>query len=291
MTAVFGNCLHQKLAEQHIYLTRLRRFYAFIAGTATLLPLLFASINWPSFEAELSAAAHDLTRVLFRVLHLAFLTVGVLMFFDVKASPSPRNMGLGVVAGWPVFLTFYYLAALSVGYFSGYTLLVFGKDVAYRWGQATGLLRALNTGVTVLLWVAAFGLPALLFRVNYPHIRDFTNPVVAQFGNEMAKSLPPKPAIVLADDKDRLYLTMGASQRLNLPDQYAFVESRALTHREYLRLFGGPLPGLSQRAQETGQPAGEFTQPQSAICWRILSSGSRSIICIPVSAVTLNWSA
>ena len=153
------------------------------------------------------------------------------MFFDVKASPSPRNMGLGVSAGWPSFLTFYYLAALSVGYFSGYVLLVFGKEVAYRWGRATGLLRALNLGL------AAFGLPALLIRVNYPHIRDFTSPVVTQFGDEMAKSLPAKPAFVLADDKDRLYLTMGASQKLNLPDQYTFIESRSLVHREYLRFL------------------------------------------------------
>ena len=255
----FWELLHQKLTEQKIFLTRMPRFYAFIAGTATLLPILFASINWPSFEGELSSAAHDLTRALFRALHIAFLAVGVLMFFDVKASPSPRNMGLGVIAGWPAFLTFYYLAALSVGYFSGYVLLVFGKDVAFRWGQATGLLRALNTGVTGLLWLAAFGLPALLFRVNYPHIRDFTNPVVAQFGNEMAGSLPPRPAIVLADDKDRLYLTIGASQRLNLPDQYAFIESRSLMHREYLSFLMERYPAFRKELKKPDSLPEEIT--------------------------------
>ena len=114
------------------------------------------------------------------------------MFFDVQLSPSPRNMGMGVIAGTPGFLSFYYLAALSVGYFSGYVLLVFGKDVDYRWGQATGILRVINGVVTGLLWVAAIGLPALLFCMNYPHIRDFNGPVVAQFGQEMAKSLPAK---------------------------------------------------------------------------------------------------
>jgi tetratricopeptide (TPR) repeat protein len=258
----FWELLHQKLAEQKIYLTRLPRFYAFVAGTATLVPLLFASINWPSFEGELSAAAHDLTRILFRVLHIVFLAVGVSMFFDVKASPSPRNMGLGVSAGWPSFLTFYYLAALSVGYFSGYVLLVFGKEVAYRWGRATGLLRALNLGLAALLWVAAFGLPALLIRVNYPHIRDFTSPVVTQFGDEMAKSLPAKPAFVLADDKDRLYLTMGASQKLNLPDQYTFIESRSLVHREYLRFLVDRYPAFRKELKDPDSLPEEITGAQ-----------------------------
>ena len=67
----------------------------------TLIPLLFAAINWPSFEGELNAGAHNLTRVLFRVLHIVFLAVGVLMFFDVELSPSPRNMGMGVFRDRP----------------------------------------------------------------------------------------------------------------------------------------------------------------------------------------------
>ncbi len=255
----FWELLRQKLSEQKIYLTHLPRYYAFVAGTATLVPLFFASINWPSFEGELSPGAHDLTRVLFRTLHIAFLAVGALMFFDVKASPSPRNMGLGVSPGWPAFLTFYYLAALSVGYFSGYVLLVFGKDVAYRWGRATGILRALNTGMTVLLWAAALGLPALLFRVNFPHIQDFTSPVVAQFGNELAKSLPAKPAVVLADDPARLYLTMGARQKLNLPDQYTFIESRSLVHREYLRYLVDRYPAFRKELKNPDNLPEEFT--------------------------------
>jgi tetratricopeptide (TPR) repeat protein len=146
--------------------------------------------------------------------------------------------------GGPGFLSFYYLAALSVGYFSGYVLLVFGRDVVFRWGQATGVLRALNMAVVGLLWAAAIGLPAILFYVNFPHIRDFNGPVVAEFGNEMAGALPAKPAIVLADDPARLYLAMGASQRLGLAGQHAFVESPALLHGEYLRYLADRYPSF-----------------------------------------------
>jgi tetratricopeptide (TPR) repeat protein len=240
----FWGLLHDKMAEQHFYLLRLPRYFVAIAAMPTLLPLFFAAIYWPSTEGDLSAGAHDLTRLLFRLLHVGFLAIGVLMFFDVKISASPRRMGFGVVEGVPTFLSFYYLAALSVGYFSGYVLLVFGKEVEYRWGQAAGLVRSINLTLTGLLWSAVIGLPVLLFWWDYPHIRDYNNPVVAQFGIEMAKSLPARPAIVLADDPYRLYLAMGAARRLGLTNQYTFIESRELIHREYLRYLADRYPSF-----------------------------------------------
>jgi predicted Zn-dependent protease len=240
----FWELLHQKLAEQHLYLIRMPRYVAFIAGLWTLVPLLFAAINWSSFQGELSAGAHTMASMFFRVLHIVFLAVGVLMFFDIKSGPSPRNMGMGVIAATPGFLSFYYLAAVGVGYFSGYALLVFGKDVVFRWGQATGILRVLNGVVVGLLWLAAIGLPALLFCENYQHIQDFNNPAVAQFGKDMAKTLPATPAVVLADDPAVLYLAMGASQSLGLPDQYTFIESRGLLHVEYLRYLVNRYPAF-----------------------------------------------
>ena len=179
------------------------------------------------------------------------------MFFDVELSPSPRKMGMGVLAGSPGFLSFYYLAALSVGYFSGYVLLVFGKDVAYRWGRATGILRLFNGVVTGLLWVAAIGLPAILFYGNFRHIRDSNGSAVSQFANEMAKSLPPMPAVVLADDPARLYLAMGASQRLGLPDQYTFIESRSLVHREYLRYLADRYPAFRKEVEDRTPARGD----------------------------------
>jgi len=45
--AGFWALLHQKLAEQYLYLTGIRRFYPAIAMVPTLIPLLFAGINWP----------------------------------------------------------------------------------------------------------------------------------------------------------------------------------------------------------------------------------------------------
>jgi hypothetical protein len=105
--------------------------------------------------------------------------------------------------------------------------------------------------VVGLLWAAAIGFPAMLFYGNFPHIRDLNSPAVAEFGKEMARALPSKPVVVLADDPARLYLAMGAARSLGLPDQYTFVESRSLAHREYLRYLAGRDPSIRK---ELGSP-------------------------------------
>ncbi len=259
----FVELLRQKLAEQYLFLTRIPRYYAAIASVPTLLPLFYAAIKWRSSTDDLAAGAHGLNRALVRVLHLVLLALGVLMFFNVKSIPTPRSMGMGVMAGAPGLLSFYYLAALSVGYYSGYVLLVFGKEEILRWRRTTGIGRMINRVVVGLLCVAAIGLPAMLFRESFHPIRDLTSPAVAQFGKEMAKAMPAEPAVVLADDPARLYLAMGARQRLDLPDQYIFVESRSLVHREYLSYLANRYPSFGKELANRDHLPGQITDQQA----------------------------
>ena len=53
----FWEILHEKLAEQRIYLTRTQRYFAAIAAVPSLIPLIFAGIYWPSSEGELNPGA------------------------------------------------------------------------------------------------------------------------------------------------------------------------------------------------------------------------------------------
>jgi tetratricopeptide (TPR) repeat protein len=257
----FWRLLRQSLAEQHLLLIRMPRYFLLIAGLPTLLPLLFAAINWLSPEGEFSVA-HGIGRLLFQLLHVACLVIAVLMFFDISSSPSPRaRFGLGIMGG-PTFLSFYYLAALNVGYFSGYVLLVFGRIVIDLWMQPTELIRAFNKTVLTLLWVAAIVSPAILLYVNFQHIRDLNSNAVTDFATEMATALPQKPAVVLADDPTRLYLAMGASQRLGLPDQYIFVDSPSLRHGEYLRYLVKNYPTFRKELVDPARFPGEVTSRQ-----------------------------
>jgi tetratricopeptide (TPR) repeat protein len=108
------------------------------------------------------------------------------------------------------------------------------------------LVRAASGAMVGLLSAAAIVLPAVLIYRNLPGIRKGNGPAVAEFANEMAKSIPENPTFVLADDPSRLYLAMGACQRLHLPEQYLFVETPSLAHREYIRWLAGRYPVFSQ---------------------------------------------
>jgi len=66
-----------------------------------------------------------LTSFLFHLVCAAFLIFCIWMAFDPPFSPRHLNLGTPL-------LTFYYLGALSIGYFSGYFLLVFGKAPSSR---------------------------------------------------------------------------------------------------------------------------------------------------------------
>ena len=275
----FRELLQQKLGEQHFFLTRIPRYMVLIAGMTTLVPLFFAALDWRSSESDQSPFA-GITRTLIRAANLVFLAVGVLMFYDVRCSPNPWNMGLGIntgspgspimglggTGGMPGFLSFFYLAALSVGYYTGQVLRMFRVDGASGEERTGRISRAFNRGVVGLLWVAAIGVSVVLFVWHYPQIRDFNVPVAAQFGKEMANSMPAEPAVVLADDPTRLYLAMGARRSLGLPDQYIFVESQSLVHGEYLRyladhhpVFGKELINRNRIPQQiTEEQAGEL---------------------------------
>jgi len=242
----FWGLLHAKLGEQHYLLTRIRRYFAIIAAAQTLVPLCFAGIRWSSSNEGTNQGANSLNRGLFRIVHLACLAVAVLMFFDTKASANPRNMGMGVIPGTPCFLTFYYLAALCVGYFSGYVLLTAWGDLTGSGRSVSWAARVTSAGLIGVFGVAVICLPVMLFCSNRVQLMNSGRPVVARFGEELAKSLPAKPAVVLSEDPLRLYLTMAACRRLGLPDQYVFVEAGSLVHREYLNYLADRYPSFGK---------------------------------------------
>ena len=239
----FASLLRQKMLLQYHLLNRIPRYFLMIVALPSLVPLLFAAINWPFPEGQFSVT-DSIARQLFRLLHVVCLAVGIVMFFDLRLSPSPRaRFGLGDVTG-PGFLSFYYLAALSVGYFGGYVLMVFGRHVIPRFLESVTMLRAVNRFVIALLWTSAFALPAILLFINFQHIQSFNNTAVADYGKELAASLPEKSAVVLADDPARLSLAAGASQKLGRPGEYIFVDSTSLNRGLYLRYLADRYPAI-----------------------------------------------
>jgi tetratricopeptide (TPR) repeat protein len=212
---------------------------ALLAGVPSLLPLLFASIKWPSFEGEISAAGNILTRFMFIALHVACLILALVTFFDFKYSPSVRMREQPVS-----FLTFYYLGALCVGYFSGYMLLVFAAIRLPAWERRHPLTKIFNLAMVAAVWVVSFAAPALLVWQNFPHIRAGNSHSLQQFADQTLDALPAKPAIVLSDDPTRLYLLQAAYERRGQRNQNIMIETESFPHREYLFHLAARYPEL-----------------------------------------------
>jgi tetratricopeptide (TPR) repeat protein len=237
----FLSLLRLELGVQSYSLRLVPRWIVAVAALPTLLPLFFAGIRWPSFEGEVSAAGNNLTRLMFRLLHVVFLLLALIMFFDFKFSPSLRLQEVPVG-----FLTFYYMGALCIGYYSGYILLVFGRSAAQAWERRGLLTRAFNLLIVGLLWVLAVAAPCRLFYQNISHINAGKRNVLTDYSREVMQDLPAKPVIILADDPVRLDLLQAAFCREGKPNKNILIETGSLAHREYIAYLVSRYPELKK---------------------------------------------
>jgi tetratricopeptide (TPR) repeat protein len=239
--ANFWSVLHLELGSQSFGLHMVPRWIVAVAALPTLLPLLFAGIKWPSFEGELSATGNTLTRLMFRLLHVVFLLLALVLFFDFKYSPS-----VGLAEAPIGFLTFYYIGALCIGYFSGYVLLVYGKDAAQGWDKRGPINSAVSYLFTGLLWLLAVAAPGWLFYKSVVHINAGRSSALADYSAEMIRDLPAKPLIILSDDPTRLYLLDAAFKRAGKPNNNIMIETGSLPYREYISYLVSRYPELKK---------------------------------------------
>jgi len=225
----FWSLFHQELGAQMYGLRMVPHWVVLVAGVPTILPLIFACIQWPSFLGEVSPAGNVLTRRMFGLLHVAFLVLALVTFFDFKYSPSAR-MGEQPIS----FLTFYYAGAICVGYFSGYMMLVFGSARLQSWERPPPMLKFLRGSLVATVWLLAFGAPALLVWDNFPRISASNSHELQRYSQRILDGLPTKRTIVLSDDAARLYLLQAECQRRGLVNQHILIDTESFAHREYI---------------------------------------------------------
>lgn len=243
----FWTQLHAHLVQQRNAVFGFPRSAAIVLSIPTILALIFAGIRWPSFHGEVSAAGIMFTNFMFRLVHLVFFGFAVVFFFDFKY--SPRSL-----AQFSSMLTFYYLAALSIGYFAGYILLVFGQPPAKVREHTPGALRGLKLLIFALPWIALaivplgllFGLPYKVREGNWQHIQAERAPVVKDFAVTMAKSVPANSSVVLSDDPSRLQLAQAGWHMVNNTAGPVFVETGSLAVGDYVRYLASHYPQFNQ---------------------------------------------
>jgi tetratricopeptide (TPR) repeat protein len=234
-----------------------------ILAIPSLLPLLAASIKWPSYFGDTSQLGIAIATFASHLVHALFFVLCVWIALDPNVRLSPRVNFPGIS-----FLTLYYLGALSIGYLSGYFLLLFAPDPK----RTSGFLPIVNWTVTGLVW-GLFLAAAITFGYkNLPHIRVANGNIPRDYAGLLMKGLPPKGAVVLSDDSARLLLAQVESAQLGNYTNYLFAHTPSLKIPEYHQLlrkrYGNRWP--------VDLPKGSKVAPDDLDVMRVVASLARS---------------
>jgi tetratricopeptide (TPR) repeat protein len=223
-----------------------------LLSPASLLPVFVMAIRWRSAFGDNSKMGLALASFMFHVIHAILLFICVWAAFD---SPfSARHLGFGLP-----FLTFYYLGALGVGYFSGYFLLVFGTAPAVQVPKRKSSRRkgpdpiqSLNRVITAGVWLfAAVAMAGLAYK-NIPQIRDTNDDTLKKYAALVEENLPRTGGILLSDDLRRSDLVRAALARDGRAREFMVVDTRFLPAPAYHRFLHKTFP---QKWPDTVSPA------------------------------------
>ena len=234
----FTDVLMANLGRQKSFVANLfsQRLMVLVMGSSAILPLLLVSIRWPATFGDTNAAASAITSALLRLVHFLFLAVCVYVAFDHVVSPRqlvnlPQVTGIGAP-----FLTFYYLGALSIGYFLGYLLLLSGREEARRWRKPSELAKALNRGLHIGLQIAAAGVIVVLAWRNLEPVFDHNkNRITHSYTKWLASNLPDGKVILFTDNDmtPQSELLRAELARSGAGNKMLLVETHQLASPEY----------------------------------------------------------
>lgn len=245
----FWDILKSNWQSQKLFLvdTKMLRNRAMLLALPSVLPVILMGIRWPSSFGDTSAAGSTLTNLAFRVIHLFFLAAWLTIVFDPKY--SPRSLGYGLP-----FLTFYYLGALAVGYYSGYALLVFRElPKKSNWVKELAIFKVLNPVVQAVVLIAAVAIPVALVVKNYKLVHANNGRILKEFAAQTARLLPKGAAYLLSEDPVQLMLLRGYLAPSDADQQYVLVNVKALElpmyHAELRKTYGEKWPELGNEKE------------------------------------------
>ncbi len=233
----FLHVLHMQLSAQKSTLFYVPRWVPLLLAVPTLVALCFIGIRWSSFRGDTSAFGTILSDVGFSLMHLLFFASGLWLFLDIRYSPR-------VFFEMLPFLSFYYMAALSVGYFSGYFLFILTTEPMAVWDRRSPLMRFIAKVSLTILGIAAFAVPAWLAYSNVLGIQAAKRQTLKDYAVALTQSLPPKGAVVLSDDHSRLLMLNAAYQAQGRPVENILIETDSMVYGQYLGYLAKTYPQI-----------------------------------------------
>jgi tetratricopeptide (TPR) repeat protein len=236
------------------------RFSLALLAPASLLPVLMLAIRWRSSFGDNSKIGLVVANFMFHLVHALLLFVCVWVAFDPPISPRNLDMVRQIaprIGFVPPFLTFYYLGALSVGYFSGYFLLVFGKKIESRSRRRKQFSPddVVDRVVAGAVWLfAAIAVTGLAYK-NIPQIRATNDDTFKKFATLTEANLPRAGGILLSDDSRRLLFVQAALAQDGRAKDFVLVDTAALPlpvyHHFLHEKFPGQWPDTVSAAEKT----------------------------------------
>ena len=222
------------------------RYHVLMACLTSVVPVLFMGIRWRRSGEDDDRVSKDLADNVLYVVHSFFLALCLWTTLD---SPfSPRGLKLGY-PGLPL----YFLSSLSIGYFSGCFLLVFGRS---RSRPLVGRLA------TVSICLLTIGVPGILLCKNLPGILLSRKSALAGYAAQVRQSLPPKGAVMLSEDPFRLMCLETALAGTGESAKYLLIDAILLKSQTlaYLQFLERTHPAFKLAGSLTNQ-LGEMADP------------------------------
>jgi tetratricopeptide (TPR) repeat protein len=220
------------------------------------LPVFFMGIRWGGEIDD----AHPFAVAAMHVIHAFFLAICLWAALDAPFSPSQVQ---------PAFacLPLYYLGALSVGYFSGYFLLVFGPRTAKLWLRPRALAPYANLVSIGVIWLLLALAPAVLADKNLPDIQRRKHDPLADYFDRLRNLLPGRGTVVMSQDATKLNLLRCSLIRAGRQSDYVLVDSSLISHYPaYFQELNARQPEFKLSAALDGQPSA-ITNPVVLLKW------------------------
>ena len=205
----------------------------FLLSLSSLAPVLMLSIRWRASFGDPSPIGTALASFMLHLVHAVFLVVCIWVAFDPPFSPREKGFGL----------TLYYLGALSVGYYSGYFLLVFGKQpVAPPQRRRPSPFDFLNIPAVACVWLLFILAGVGLICKNGPQLQAANDDTFRRYTSLVEESLPRSGGILLSDDPRRLILEQAALARDGRMKDFIPIETQSLQSPSYHKFLHRQFP-------------------------------------------------
>ncbi|MDB6065773.1 MAG: Tetratricopeptide 2 repeat protein [Pedosphaera sp.] len=221
--AGFFAALRTILKVEKDILLQVPRPLLLLLSLTSILPVFVIGIRWASHFGDNSPIGIFLATFAFHVVHGLFLLACIWVAMDSPISPRQKGLGLP-------FLGFYYLGALSTGYFIGYFLLIFGTKPGKSRQSAQPFMQAINVGVTALVWLLAIAVPLALICKNFPQIqaKKASVRIFDRFFSRVEQQLPPNGAVVMSDNPTMLFYLQAKLNKPGKESKYLLLDTGAI---------------------------------------------------------------